>query len=62
MINQDLDKNQEQEIVREEQLFDAAGSSADNVQGASMSWDIMGGNGPISQTYFGDFFPMQAAG
>ncbi|OSI12268.1 MULTISPECIES: hypothetical protein [Neisseria] len=60
MTYQYIDKNQE--IVCEKQLLDAAGSSADDVQGASMSWDIMGGNGPISQTYFGDFFPMQAAG
>ncbi|KPN71882.1 hypothetical protein [Neisseria sp. 83E34] len=52
----------DQEFFDEEQILDAAGFSADDTQGASMSWDIMGGNGSISQNYFGDFFPMQAAG
>ncbi|EGZ44152.1 hypothetical protein [Neisseria wadsworthii] len=59
MNYQDFDIDQE--IVYEEQVLDAAGSSADDTQGASMSWDIMGGNGPIGQNYFGDFFPMQVA-
>ncbi|MDO4642077.1 MAG: hypothetical protein Q4A84_10350 [Neisseria sp.] len=54
--------NSNQEAAQTESNIDAWDVSANDVQGANMTWDIMSSDGSADQSYFGDFFPMQAAG
>lgn len=61
MNNKYLESNQK--FVQNDSDVDNSDISvAEAVQGASMTWDIMSGEGSPDQSSFGDFFPMQAAG
>lgn len=58
MINQNRESNQN--VLQND--FSAPSTAAEDVQSASMTWDLISCNGGLDEAPFGDFFPMQAAG